>query len=58
MTHLALTLTEEENKWLDDWSVMQAYSSPEEGIKEVLRVCGAIPRGHEYWKDKFSFSED
>lgn len=58
MTTLPITLTTEEQKWLDDWSVMSGYQSPSEGIKEVLKVVGAIPRGHQYWKSRFSFAED
>ena len=42
---------------LEDWSTMQAYKTPEEGIKEVLKVCGAIPRGTSYFKDRFAFAE-
>ena len=57
MTTLNLTLTEEEQHWLNDWSVLSAYKTPEEGIREVLKTCGAIPRGSEYFKRRFSFSE-
>ncbi len=57
MTTLPITLTTEEEKWLDDWSTMAGYRSASEGIKEVLKTCGAIPRGSEYFKKKFSFAE-
>ena len=57
MTTLELKLTSEEERWLSDWSTLQAYETPAEGVKEVLKVCGAIPRGEAYWKEKFSFAE-
>ena len=57
MTTLPITLTTEENRWLADWATLSGHKTPEEGIKEVLRVCGAIPKGSAYWKQKFSFSE-
>ena len=57
MTKLELPLTTEEEKWLSAWVTMQAYASPAEGVREVLKVCGAIPRGSEYWKDRFTFAE-
>ena len=57
MTTLQLDLTSEQSKWLNDWSTMSGYGSSAEGIFEVLKVCGAIPRGAEYWKEKFSFAE-
>ena len=57
MTTLSLDLTAEEMKWLDDWSVLSAYQSPQEGIREVLKTCGAIPKGHEYFKQRFNFAE-
>ena len=57
MTTISLNLTSEEAKWLGDWSTLAAYKTPEEGVKEVLKVCGAIPRGQEYWKERFSFAE-
>ena len=58
MTTLPIHLTSEETRWLEDWSTMAAYKTPEEGVKEILRVCGAIPRGTSYWQEKFSFAED
>lgn len=58
MTTLSLNLTTEEHRWLDDWSVMSAYTTPEEGIREVLKTCGAIPKGSAYYKQRFSFAED
>jgi hypothetical protein len=58
MTTLPITLTTEEQKWLDDWSTMSGYSSSCDGVREVLKVCGAIPRGSDYWKTRFSFSEE
>ena len=58
MTTLPIHLTSEETRWLEDWSTMAAYKTPEEGVKEILRVCGAIPRGTSYWPEKFSFAED
>jgi hypothetical protein len=57
MTTLELPLTDEELHWLEDWSTMQAYKTPQEGVKEVLKVIGVIPRGSAYWKEKFSFAE-
>ena len=57
MTTLDIHLTTEESRWREDWSTMQAYKTPEEGIKEVLKVCGAIPRGSTYFKEHFSFAE-
>ena len=57
MSTVNISLTSEESKWLEDWSTMGGYKSATEGIKEVLKVCGAIPRGHDYWKNKFEFAE-
>ena len=57
MTQVTLPLTTEELKWLDQWSVLAGYSSASDGVKEVLKTCGAIPRGQKYWKEKFSFAE-
>jgi hypothetical protein len=57
MTTLPINLTNEESKWLSDWATTSAYKTPEEGIKEVLKVVGAIPRGSAYWKDHFAFAE-
>ncbi|MDC0325911.1 hypothetical protein OAL60_00565 [bacterium] len=57
MTTVSLPLTTEEQRWLDDWSVMAGYKSASEGIKEVLKTCGAIPRGSDYFKSKFPFAE-
>jgi hypothetical protein len=57
MTTLEVNLTEEESHWLSDWSTMSGYKTPVDGIKEVLKVCGAIPKGSQYWKEKFSFAE-
>ena len=58
MTTLPIHLTSEESRWLEDWSTLACYKTPEEGIKEVLRTCGAIPRGSQYFKQRFSFAED
>ena len=58
MTTLQLTLTTEEQKWLQDWSTMAGYTSSTDGIRQVLKTCGAIPRGSDYWKERFSFAED
>jgi hypothetical protein len=58
MSMLTVPLTDEESTWLEDWSTLSGYQTPADGIKEVLKVCGAIPKGHEYWKKKFSFAED
>lgn len=58
MTTLPIHLTSEETRWLEDWSTLAAYKTPEEGIKELLRTCGAIPRGSQYFKQRFSFTED
>ena len=57
MTSLTVPLTNEETKWLSDWSCLAGYTTPEEGVKEVLKVVGAIPKGSQYWKDHFSFAE-
>jgi hypothetical protein len=57
MTTLEVPLTEEESHWLSDWTTLSGYKTPADGIKEVLKVCGAIPKGHKYWKEKFSFAE-
>ena len=57
MSTVNISLTSEEQKWLEDWSTMGGYKSATEGIKEVLKVCGAIPRGHDYWKKQFEFAE-
>jgi hypothetical protein len=57
MTTMQVPLSTEESKWLEDWSTMSGYSSATDGIREVLKVCGAIPRGSDYWKNKFSFAE-
>jgi hypothetical protein len=57
MTTLPITLTTEEEKWLADWSTLSGYKSSTEGIREVLKVCGALPKGSAYWKDHFSFAE-
>jgi hypothetical protein len=57
MTTLPINLTTEEEKWLADWSTLSGYKSSTEGIREVLKVCGALPKGSAYWKDHFSFAE-
>ena len=57
MTNLNLLLTNEENRWLEDWSTMSGYNTAEDGIREVLKTCGAIPRGEDYWKKRFTFAE-
>ena len=57
MTQVTLPLTNEEQKWLSDWSVMAGYTSATEGITEVLKTVGAIPRGSSYWKEHFTFAE-
>ena len=57
MTQVTLPLTTEENSWLDGWSVMAGYKSSSEGIREVLKTVGAIPRGEDYWKEVFPFAE-
>lgn len=54
MTAITLELTNEEAKWLSDWSVQSGYIDPDKGIIEVLKVCGAIPRGSEYYKKAFA----
>ncbi|QNI75613.1 hypothetical protein SynMVIR181_00613 [Synechococcus sp. MVIR-18-1] len=43
---------------MDDWSTMSGYSSTSDGVREVLRTIGAIPRGSDYWKERFTFAED
>ena len=55
---LQLQLTNEQHKWLDDWATMAGYNSAADGVTEVLKTCGAIPRGSDYWKKKFSFAEN
>ncbi len=57
MTTLPITLTTEESSWLEDWATLSGHQSPEDGIREVLKVCGALPKGSAYWKEKFSFAE-
>jgi hypothetical protein len=57
MTTMQVPLSTEESKWLEDWSTMSGYGSSTEGIREVLKTIGAIPRGADYWKNKFSFAE-
>lgn len=57
MTTLPITLTTEESSWLADWATLSGHQSPEDGIREVLKVCGALPKGSAYWKEKFSFAE-
>jgi hypothetical protein len=57
MTTVQLSLTSEESKWLDDWSVLSGYKTSSEGIREVLKVCGAIPKGSAHWKEHFDFAE-
>ena len=57
MTTLSLDLTAEEMKWCSDWSTLSGYTDAAEGVKEVLKVCGAIPRGPEYYKKRFDFAE-
>ena len=57
MTNLQLSLTDEENRWISDWSTLSGYKTPDEGIREVLKVVGAIPKGTSYWRQKFDFAE-
>ena len=57
MTTLPINLTREESRWISDWSTLSGYKSPEDGIREVLKVVGAIPRGSAYFKSKFAFTE-
>ncbi|MDA7491203.1 hypothetical protein N9A81_01900 [Synechococcus sp. AH-707-M23] len=57
MTTLPINLTTEESSWLADWATLSGHQSPEDGIREVLKVCGALPKGSAYWKEKFSFAE-
>ena len=57
MTTIKLELSFEQAKWLQDWSTMAGYKDEQEGVLSVLKVCGAIPRGHEYWQDVFGFAE-
>ena len=57
MTQLTLSLTTDEQKWLQDWSTLAGYDSASDGIKEVLKTCGAIPRGSAYFKKRFAFAE-
>ena len=54
MKDLTLSLTYEEKRWLDDWSTLSGYSDAQHGIKELLKVAGAIPRGSEYFKQRFA----
>ena len=57
MTTISLELDNEQAKWLQDWSIMAGYENETDGVLSVLKTCGAIPRGAEYWKEKFSFAE-
>lgn len=57
MTTLPITLTTEESKWLDDWATLSGHGDAEQGIREVLKVCGALPKGSAYWKKQFTFAE-
>lgn len=57
MTQLTLSLTTDEQKWLQDWSTLAGYDSASDGIKEVLKTCGGLPRGSKYWKERFAFAE-
>ena len=57
MTQLPITLTTEESSWLSDWALMSGHKDAEEGVREVLKVCGAIPKGTAYWRNKFTFAE-
>ena len=58
MTTLPITLTSEEDRWLSDWATMSGYQTPDEGVREVLKTIGAIPRGSDYWKQRFEFAEN
>lgn len=58
MTTITLALTQEQQKWCDDWATLSGYQSSSDGIIEVLKVVGAIPKGSSYWNEKFSFAED
>jgi hypothetical protein len=57
MTTVQLSLTSEESKWLSDWSTLSGYKTSSEGIREVLKVCGAIPKGSSHWQERFEFAE-
>ena len=57
MTTIKLELSSEQAQWLADWSIMAGYKDEHDGVLSVLKVCGAIPRGSEYWKEKFGFAE-
>ena len=57
MTELKLSLTLQEERWLDDWSVLSGYQTPQQGVMELLKVAGAIPRGSEYFKKRFAHLE-
>ena len=57
MTQVTLPLTTEESKWLDDWATLSGHGDAEQGIREVLKVCGALPKGSAYWKKQFTFAE-
>ena len=57
MTTLPIPLSTDEEKWLADWSTMAGYHNSTEGIREVLKTVGAIPRGSDYWKQRFGFAE-
>lgn len=57
MTTLQLPLTSEEEQWLSDWSTLAGYKTNTDGIREVLKVVGAIPKGTDYWRQRFDFAE-
>lgn len=53
----SITLTSEEEKWLSDWSTLSGYKTNEEGIREVLKTIGAIPKGSDFYRQRFGFAE-
>ena len=57
MTTVQLNLTAEEERWLSDWSTLSGYQTTTDGIIEVLKVVGAIPKGEHYWRKRFDFAE-
>ncbi len=57
MTQLAISMTANEKRWLDDWATLSGYTTAEEGIVEVLKTCGGLPRKEAFWTESFPFAE-
>ena len=54
MTTVSLELTNEQAKWCEDWATLAGHANPTEGIIEMLKLCGGLPRGSEYYQKKFA----